>query len=96
MIYIKNKKPKIENLRETYTESIERGYSSRQVNIGYAGLIVMLTLLFSFSMLSAQEPVPVRIDQAVAWGAGDTWTCDACGTTNYDWQCSCYNCGKWR
>lgn len=27
-------------------------------------------------------------------GAGNTWTCSNCNTTNYCWQMSCSNCGN--
>lgn len=55
-------------------------------------LIGFLTLFLIHTFhIHADTRVPIQIFE---WdGAGDTWTCGNCGSSNYKWQMSCSNCG---
>jgi len=85
VIKIRPKKPVISNLRKTYTEKEEKRYFnlktyslSKPIQVAIIGLVVIL------STVGACE----------AWdGAGNTWSCSNCGTSNYTHEMSCNNCG---
>jgi len=90
-----------EPLRKTYCElEEEKFYSSKRKNISDSDprvLIMMIVGFFCVFGICFATNENASHHEKTHWdGAGDTWTCRKCGTTNYNWQASCGGCKAWQ
>lgn len=85
---------KTNDFLKTYVEKVEKQQIPlRQKIISekmfYTAAFIFLGLM---SFISLQNSFSEK--SFYFWdGAGSTWTCSSCGSSNYTWQMSCTNCG---
>lgn len=101
MFYIRKNKKIDEVILKTFCEQEEDSYEhvgrvyiqKKKRNMLF---FLMMAFLFLYGIsLNAHSFHLKHID--CTWdGAGDTWTCGNCGSSNYKWQMSCSNCGAFQ
>lgn len=68
--------------------------TKRQVNrlMLFVAIGAFMTLCHFVSGNACEPHTVINMDN----GAGSTWSCGNCGSSNYQWEMSCGNCGQWR
>lgn len=98
MIY-KTKKTIVPEMQKTYCEDEEKSYHRQgESRISEKKLILMFFAFITVTLtafVGAESTPSKKFCCESHWdGAGDTWTCSRCGTSNYYWEVTCNNCGK--